>query len=134
MARNKKILIISYYWPPAGGPGVQRWLKMSWYLAELGCDITVLSIDPDHANFPHRDESLSDEVHPSIKVHRTKAFNPYGLLQRITGKKGASQASFSIPKTGRLKFKILAFFRSHLFIPDPRKGWNAHAYKKRLQS
>ena len=130
MARNKKILIISYYWPPAGGPGVQRWLKMSWYLAELGCDITVLSIDPDHANFPHRDESLSDEVHPSIKVHRTKAFNPYGLLQRITGKKGASHASFSIPKTGRLKFKILAFFRSHLFIPDPRKGWNAHAYKR----
>lgn len=129
MANNKKILIITYYWPPSGGPGVQRWLKMSWYLAELGCDITILSIDPEYANFPHRDEQLMDAVHPSIKVHRTRAFNPYSLLERIMGKKRMPAANFSKPKAGRLKFELLTFLRSHIFIPDPRRGWNGHAYK-----
>jgi len=133
MENNKKILIITYYWPPAGGPGVQRWLKMSWYLAELGCDITILSVAPEHANFPHRDEKLLDGVHPAITVHRTKAFNPYSLLESIVGKKKMPEANFSKPKTGRFKFNALTFLRGHAFIPDPRRGWNRQAYKRAVE-
>lgn len=128
---RKKILLIAYYWPPSGGPGVQRWLKMAHYLTEMGCDITVLTVDEADAHYPHRDEALTDEVHSSIKVIRTKAFNPY----RIFGSKKSGQqpaANFSVPKTGRLRFQVLAFVRSHLFIPDPRRGWNFWAKKQAL--
>lgn len=129
--QKKKILLIAYYWPPSGGPGVQRWLKMAHYLAEMGCDITVLTVSESDAHYPHQDEELLGEVHSSIKVIRTKSFNPY----RIFGSKKASKqpaANFSVPKTGRLRFQFLAFVRSHLFIPDPRRGWNYWAKKRAL--
>ena len=78
---KKKILLIAYYWPPSGGPGVQRWLKMSYYLAEVGHDITVLTVDPGHVQNYHLDEGLVQDVHPKIRVvHRVKAFNPYRIL------------------------------------------------------
>lgn len=130
----KKLLLIAYYWPPSGGPGVQRWLKMSYYLAELGCDITVLTVSQESANYPNQDDELLSEVHPSIRVIRTKAWNPYKLLQ-IGGKKGGTNAAsnFSIPKESRWKFKVLSVLRTHLFIPDPRRGWNRFAIRKAKQ-
>lgn len=126
----KKILLIAYYWPPSGGPGVQRWLKMSYYLAELGCDITVLTVSPESANYPNQDDELLNEVHPSIRVIRTKAWNPYKLL-RFGGKQGRTDAAsnFSIPKGSRWRFKALLMLRTHLFIPDPRRGWNRFAIR-----
>ncbi|MFR4039130.1 MAG: hypothetical protein ACLTZT_16245 [Butyricimonas faecalis] len=48
----KKILIITYYWPPAGGPGVQRWLKFSKYLPEFGYDPIIITVDPEKAEYP----------------------------------------------------------------------------------
>lgn len=124
---KKKILLIAYYWPPSGGPGVQRWLKMSYYLAEMGHDITVLTVDPDHANYPNLDEGLVKDVHPRIHYVRTRAFNPYRILSWWK-KDGTDVASnFSIPKKAKWKFKLLAIIRTHLFIPDPRRGWNRYA-------
>ena len=124
---KKKILLIAYYWPPSGGPGVQRWLKMSYYLAEMGHDITVLTVDPGHANYPNLDEGLVQDVHPKIRVVRSRAFNPYRILSWWK-KDGTDVASnFSIPKKAKWKFKLLAIIRTHLFIPDPRRGWNRYA-------
>jgi len=48
---QKKILLITYYWPPSGGPGVQRWLKMTKYLAQRGCDITVITVKEEDASY-----------------------------------------------------------------------------------
>jgi hypothetical protein len=58
----KKVLIITYYWPPSGGAGVQRWLKFSKYLPEYGVDPLVLTVDPDFATYPQTDTSLSNEI------------------------------------------------------------------------
>ena len=128
MEKSPKILIITYYWPPSGGPGVQRWLKMSNYLAQMGCEISVLTLEEDYASYPHLDRNLESDIHPSIDVHRTKAFNPYRILEKLMGKKKMPAANFSRPKNGGTAFNILAFVRSHLFIPDPRRGWNRRAY------
>lgn len=123
---RKKLLLITYYWPPSGGPGVQRWLKMSHYLAEMGCDISVLTIREADASYPHVDEALQNDVHPNIRVIRTQAFNPYRIFN--ASKPGhRPAANFSVPKSGKFLFKILASIRSHLFIPDPRRGWNRWA-------
>ena len=58
----KRILIATYYWPPAGGPGVQRWLKTTKALRSLGHDVEVLTVDPAFAVYPLRDESLNSET------------------------------------------------------------------------
>ena len=63
---DKKILIITYYWPPSGGSGVQRWLNFSNYLVGMGYDITVLS--PESADYPISDSSLINKVNPLIKI------------------------------------------------------------------
>lgn len=120
---KKKVLLIAYYWPPSGGPGVQRWLKMTHYMAEMGCDVTVLTVETESANYPHEDVKLLEDIHPSIDVIRTKAVNPYKLFGSAESKKGPA-ANFSVPQKGRLKFWLLSVLRSHLFIPDPRRGWN----------
>lgn len=126
---KKNILLIAYYWPPSGGPGVQRWLKMSYYLAEQGHSITVLTVDPEFANYPNKDEGLIHEIHPSIRVVKTRAFNPYLILNWRNKPETDVASNFSIPKEGKWRFRLLAMLRTHLFIPDPRRGWNRHALK-----
>ena len=71
---DKKILIITYYWPPSGGSGVQRWLNLSNYLVDMGCDVTVLS--PEFANYPILDNSLINELNPLIKILKVPVFEP----------------------------------------------------------
>ena len=58
----KKILIITYYWPPSGGPGVQRWLKFSKYLPEFGYDPIIITVDPEKAEYPIKDHTLEQDV------------------------------------------------------------------------
>ncbi|MFN2380395.1 MAG: glycosyltransferase [Bacteroidales bacterium] len=77
---SQKILIITYYWPPCGGAGVQRWLKFSKYLPELGWEPYVVTVDPRHASFPAIDKSLEAEVHPSVRVYKTRAINWFRLF------------------------------------------------------
>src|SRR5665648_687335 len=82
----KKVLIITYYWPPSGGAGVQRWLKFAKYLPEFGWQPVILTVDPKYASYPQRDESLLDEVDPSCMVYSTKSFELYNLYKFISGK------------------------------------------------
>jgi glycosyltransferase involved in cell wall biosynthesis len=77
---SRKILIITYYWPPCGGAGVQRWLKFSKYLPEYGWEPYVVTVDPQYALFPAIDKSLEAEVHPSVRVFKTKAINWFRLF------------------------------------------------------
>jgi glycosyltransferase involved in cell wall biosynthesis len=77
---SRKILIITYYWPPCGGAGVQRWLKFSKYLPEYGWEPFVVTVNPQYASFPAIDKSLEAEVHPSVRVFKTKAINWFRLF------------------------------------------------------
>ena len=81
----KNVLIVAYYFPPSGGPGVQRVLKYCKYLYELGWRPIVLTVlDGD---YPARDESLLKEIPEYVKVYRSKIFEPYSLYRKLTGKK-----------------------------------------------
>ena len=118
----EKVLIISYYWPPSGGAGVQRWLKLSKYLALANKEVHVVTVDPEHASYMQRDETLCKDVHPSVHVHLTHSFEPINLYAKAAGKSSVPSAGFSNVNTNNWKQKTINFLRSNLFIPDPRKG------------
>ncbi|MDR2130292.1 MAG: glycosyltransferase family 4 protein [Odoribacteraceae bacterium] len=125
----KKVLIITYYWPPAGGPGVQRWLKFAGYLPDFGYEPIVLTVDPSKAEYPVRDASLLEEVHPGQRVYRTDVSSLYALYKRLTKAKSAPYSGFVNEDSPSLKQKISRFIRGNFFLPDARRGWNKHAYR-----
>jgi glycosyltransferase involved in cell wall biosynthesis len=125
-----KVLVITYYWPPSGGAGVQRWLKLTKYLAELGAEVHVLTVDPAKASYMHVDKSLLQDVSPKVHVHKTNSFEPINYYAKIVGKKNVPTAGFSNVDNSNVKQKLVNSLRSHLFIPDPRKGWNTYALKE----
>lgn len=124
----KKVLIITYYWPPGGGAGVQRWLKFASYLPESGWEPVILTVDPKYAVYPVTDQSLENEVPENIKVIKTPATDYYRLFYR--DKAGVPSAGFANKKDDSVAGKISRFIRGNLFIPDPRVGWNKYAFKK----
>jgi glycosyltransferase involved in cell wall biosynthesis len=124
----KRILIITYYWPPSGGAGVQRWLKFSKYLPEFGVEPIVLTVDPEQASYAQKDVTLMNEV--TCKVYTTPTFELYNLYKWIARKKEIPYGGFANEKKPGFAQKVMRALRSHLLLPDPRKGWNRHAYKK----
>ena len=132
----KKVLIITYYFPPSGGPGVQRVLKFAKYLPEFGWEPVILTVKD--GDFPARDESLLKEIPPSLKVFRTPILEPYGFYRQITGKEpGTAVDVKNIPKKGERKNfseAIAEFVRATFFIPDARIGWLFTAAAKRKES
>ena len=80
----KKVLIITYYWPPGSGPGVQRFLKFSKYLREFGWEPIILTVK--NGTYPNQDPTLVDDIPKGIKVFKTKTFEPFGLYSMLTGK------------------------------------------------
>jgi glycosyltransferase involved in cell wall biosynthesis len=126
----KKILIIVYYWPPSGGSGVQRWVKLSKYLAELGIEVHVLTVDEHYASYMQIDESLCNEVHPNVKVHKTRSFEVINIFAKIFGKKKVPTAGFYNLDRKSVVHNLGLIIRSNFFIPDPRRGWNKHAINK----
>jgi glycosyltransferase involved in cell wall biosynthesis len=133
LSKDKTILIITYYWPPSGGAGVQRWLKLTNYLCEMGYNIHVIAPDPKYASYAVIDESLALEIHPNVKVYLTKSFEPLNLYQKLIGKKNMPTAGLGGIDHKNYIQKAVVFLRSNLFIPDPRKYWNKYAIKKAQQ-
>lgn len=131
----KKVLIIAYYFPPSGGPGVQRVLKHVKFLREFGWEPVVLTVS--NGQFPARDESLFSEIPDGVKVFRTKIFEPYDIYRFFTGKKkGEAIDVNTIKKEGqksKLTEKIAEFIRATFFIPDARIGWFWNASKEALK-
>ena len=115
-----KVLIITYYWPPAGGSGVQRWLKFVKYLPEFGVTPVVFTVEnPEYAV---DDKSLQNEVADDVEVLRGKIWEPNQLLGKWSGKGKNVSAGFLDAKPG-IKDRILRFIRANYFIPDSRKFW-----------
>ena len=113
---NKKVLIITYYWPPSGGPGVQRWLKLSNYLLEN--NVKPIIYTPSNPKYPSVDESLLKDINPEIEVIKKPIFEPFGNLFSKIRKKGIPKK-----KDQSIFDKFLIYLRGNLFIPDSRIFW-----------
>lgn len=110
-----KVLIITYYWPPAGGSGVQRWLKFVKYLQEFGIEPIIYTVE--NANYPKEDSSLLNEIPKNITVLKQTIWQPTDLLFWKKNKPQKSGIS-NLSKGG-----FLSFIRGNFFIPDPKVFW-----------
>jgi glycosyltransferase involved in cell wall biosynthesis len=114
-----KTLIITYYWPPAGGSGVQRWLKFVKYFRNFGIEPIVYTAD--NANYAIEDNTLINEVPANIEVLKLPIWEPNTILS-IFGQNKKESAGFLNPNPSFLG-KILQFSRANFFVPDARKFW-----------
>ena len=131
MMLSKPILIITYYWPPSGGSGVQRWVYFSKYLKKLGYSPIVLTIDLKSASYPAIDRSLINETQ-GIPVHYVKSFNWIKIYSWFKKGKKDKIPQGEFPKKG-LVDHIAAFIRGNFFIPDARVNWAKSAIKEALR-
>jgi glycosyltransferase involved in cell wall biosynthesis len=114
-----KVLIVTYYWPPGSGAGVQRWLKFAKYLPASGWEPVT---------YPAIDNSLSDEVSPVLKVYRTRATDWFSIYRKDKSK--IPSAGFAANEDNSFSGRMIRFVRGNFFIPDPRRGWNRYALRE----
>lgn len=119
---QKKILIITYYWPPAGGPGVQRWLKFAKYLPDFGWKPIIYT--PENPSYPLMDETLMKDVPENIEIVRTKIWEPYQLAEKLNkSNKKFKAGQFDVGKNQSWKSRLSIWVRGNFFIPDARVFW-----------
>ncbi len=118
----QKVLIVTYYWPPAGGPGVQRWLFFASYLREFG--IAPVIYTPKNPHYPILDKALEAQVPREIEVWQREIWEPYRLAGWL-GRKRTRRISSGIINRKKPSFleRFLLWTRGNLFIPDARKYW-----------
>ncbi|NOS54698.1 MAG: glycosyltransferase family 4 protein [Cyclobacteriaceae bacterium] len=119
-----KVLIITYYWPPSGGSGVQRWLKFVKYLSQMGWEPIVFT--PENPSFTIQDNSLLKDVPQSVEVIKLPIWEPYYLffkISKIAGKKSVKQSDFISTGKKSIFQKLSSFIRGNFFIPDARIFW-----------
>ena len=116
----KKVLIITYYWPPAGGPGVQRWLKFVKYLPNH--EIEPIVYCPENPSYPNLDHTFSSDVDSRITVLKHPIKEPLQFLKLFFKNKTNALSKGAIPSSKKQSFleRILLFVRGNLFIPDAR--------------
>lgn len=110
---------MTYYWPPSGGSGVQRWVYFCHYLKKMGWEPIVITVAPEKASYPQTDLSLTALV-KDIKRIRTYTREPLRWYSRFIGSGNIPQGE--VPQKNGIQ-KIAAFIRGNFFIPDARKGW-----------
>ena len=123
----KRVLVISYYWPPAGGSGVQRWVKFARYLPAEDWQPVIYT--PENPEMTTVDRTLEDEIPQEAEILKTRITEPYNLYRALTGKKAGdpsgNMGEVNPISGGRksLSGKIALAIRGNLFIPDPRCLW-----------
>ena len=121
----KRVLIITYYWPPSGGSGVQRWLKMSKYLPEYGWQPVIYT--PEEGEYPILDASLEKDVAPEAEIIRRPIVEPYTLYKKFLGIKKSESVKVGFIKENRKKLgwkeNFSRWIRGNCFIPDARCLW-----------
>ena len=119
----KRVLIITYYWVPSGGAGVQRWVKFTKYLREFGYEPVIYT--PENPEYPSTDHSFEKDIPTGVEIIKTPIWEPYNIYRNLTGKKGqAINAGFiSENKKSGWKDKLSIWVRGNFLIPDPRRFW-----------
>ncbi len=126
----KKVLIITYYWPPSGGAGVQRWLKFVKYLADFGWEPIVFI--PENPEYPMLDESFKHDIPANLNVLKCKIWEPYSFYKRLIGQKQTERVVSGVLQEKKRKGwaqKLALWIRGNIFIPDARKFWIKPAYR-----
>jgi len=122
---KKKILIISYYWPPAGGPGVQRWLKFAKYLPEF--NISPVLFVPENANYPINDNSLNSEVSKDLEIIKLPIFELSNFFPSLKSLNSIRSGNISKNKNQSILQKVVFFIRGNFFIPDMKIFWKRNS-------
>ncbi|MEM7658375.1 MAG: glycosyltransferase [Bacteroidota bacterium] len=120
----KKVLLITYYWPPSGGAGVQRVLKMVKYLRDFGWEPIVYTAED--AAYPIIDESLKQDIPEGQEVIKGSIWEPYEVYKRFTGKGNQKQVYsgfLSEDKKPSLAERLSIWIRGNFFVPDARCFW-----------
>lgn len=120
----KKVLIITYYWPPTGGPGVQRVVRFAKHLPQFGWQPIILTVKNPAS--PVDDPSLMEDIAPETEIYKTNTFEPFSLYNIFMGRKSRDKIpKDAIQKKSRdsYKDKISRMVRANIFIPDARVGW-----------
>lgn len=128
--KEKYILILTYYWPPSGGGGVQRWMYFAMYLKRLGYKPTVITVHPDKASYPLIDKSQLEMV-KDIETIYTNTLEPLKFYSFLKSGKTNKEIPYGNlgENSGGVFSKAMAFVRSNFFVPDARKGWVPYAKK-----
>ena len=124
---SRRVLIITYYWPPCGGSGVQRWVKFAKYLPAAGWQPVIYT--PENPEYQGIDRSLEGEIPPEAEIVKRPIFEPYGLYRKLMGRgsttdmKVLTSTEDETPGGKSWKQRLSLWVRSNLFVPDPREGW-----------
>ena len=129
----KRVLVITYYWPPSGGSGVQRWVKFAKYLPQEGWQPVIYT--PENPEYTAIDHTLEAEIPHTTEIIRHPITEPYDLYRKLMGKgastdmktltAGASGGAVTEISSGSKSWKqrLSLWIRGNLFVPDPRVGW-----------
>lgn len=120
-----RVLYLTYYYPPSGGSGVQRSLKMTRYLPEFGWEPVVVTVDPDFAAYPDQDPDLVADIPPNLPLIRTRSWDPYAVYARLKGKDKREVVSTGFVQDGPISRaeRLARWVRGNVFLPDARVFW-----------
>lgn len=130
----KRVLIITYYWPPSGGAGVQRWLKFSKYLPGFGWQPVVYTVE--NGELPSEDNSLLKDIPEDAEILKQPIWEPYNVYKKFVGRKKEDKINAGFineNKKNGVADKIAVWIRGNLFIPDARKYWVKPSVKYLLE-
>ncbi|ANW95276.1 glycosyl transferase family 1 [Wenyingzhuangia fucanilytica] len=116
-----KVLVITYYWPPAGGSGVQRWLKFVKYLQDFGITPVVYTVE--NPDYPIEDATLCDDVPKGIEVIKQPIWEPYQLMNVFSNQKKVKTSAGFLGTKKSLLSRVATYIRANYFIPDARMFW-----------
>jgi glycosyltransferase involved in cell wall biosynthesis len=121
--KKKRVLIISYYWPPSGGVGVNRCLKFAKYLPEFDWEPIVYA--PSNASYPYIDETNFKHIPEGITILKQPIKEPFELFKKLSGRKKNDSANPVYVRDRKRSFvdEFAIWIRGNFFIPDARSLW-----------
>ncbi len=129
MEKVGPVVIVAYYWPPSGGPAVQRWLDLTYEFCSLGVDCTV--VIPKRPYYPQLDPSLASSIHPNLNIICVRGWEPLRLFHGLSKGSTRNLSKGLLPKQRTsILYQISAWIRGNVFFPDARIFWSIAVYFK----